>query len=85
MSEYFPEPKSSEGRNLSNYATKTDFKNARGVDMSSFAKKVQSASLKSNEDKLDIDKPKNVPANLSDLKVKKINLMLINWCLFLLI
>ena len=85
MSEYFPEPKSSEGRNFSNYATKTDFKNARGVDMSSFAKKVQSASLKSNEDKLDIDKPKNVPANLSDLKVKKINLMLINWCLFLLI
>ena len=58
MSEYFAKPKSSEGRNLSNYATKTDLKNARGVDMSSFAKKVQSACLKSNEDKLDIDKPK---------------------------
>ena len=67
MSEYFSEPKSS-GANvkveldLSNYATKTDLKNATGVDTSSFA------NLKSNADKLDIDKLKNVPTNLSNLK-----------------
>ena len=40
---------------LSNYATKTDLKNARGVDTSKRAKKVDLASLKPNVDKLDID------------------------------
>ena len=75
MSEYFPEPKSSGGRikvelDWSNYATKTDLKNATGVDNSSFAKKVDLASLKSDADKLDIDKLKNIPINLSNLKSK---------------
>ena len=42
MSEYFPKPKSSGGRvkvelDLSNYATKSDFKNATGVDTPKFA------------------------------------------------
>ena len=55
---------------LSNYAIKTDLKNATGIDTSSFAKKVDLASLKSSVDKLDIDKLKNVPTNLSDLKSK---------------
>ena len=41
---------------LSNYATKADFKNAIEVDTSSFAKKTDLATLKSNGDKLDIDK-----------------------------
>ena len=72
MSEYFPEPKSL-GKvkvelDLSNYATKTDLKNATGIDTSSFAKKVDLASLKSNVGKLDIDKLKNVPSGLSNLK-----------------
>ena len=53
---------------LSNYATKADLKNARGVDTSKFAKKVDLANLKSNIDKLDIDSLKNVPTNLSNLK-----------------
>ena len=75
MSEYFPEPKSSGGRvkvelDLSNYATKADLKNATGVDTSKFAKKIDLANLKSNVDKLDIDKLKNVPSNLSILKIK---------------
>ena len=75
MSEYFPEPKSSGGRikvelDWSNYATKTDLKNATGVDNSSFAKKVDLASLKSDAEKLDIDKLKNIPINLSNLKSK---------------
>ena len=75
MSEYFPEPKSSGGRvkvelDLSNYATKADLKNATGVAKSKFAKKVHLANLKSDVDKLDIDKLKNVPTNLSNLKSK---------------
>ena len=45
MSEYFPEPKSLEGRvkvelYLSNYLTKSDFKNATGVDTLKFGKKL---------------------------------------------
>ena len=43
---------------LTNYATKADLKNAAGVDTSKFAKKVDLASVKSNVDKLDIDKLK---------------------------
>ena len=75
MSEYFPEPKSLEGRvkvesNLSNYATKADLKNATGIDTSKFAKKGDLANLKSNVDKLDIDKLENVLNNLSNLKSK---------------
>ena len=75
MSEYFPKPKSL-GPNvkveldLSNYATKADLKNATGVDTSDFAKKTDLANLKSDTDKLDIEKFKNVPINLSNLKNK---------------
>ena len=56
--------------NVSNYATKSDLKNATGVDTSKFAKKVDLASLKSFIDKLGIDKLKNVPTSLSNLKSK---------------
>ena len=75
MSEYFPELKSSTERvnvklDLSNYATKADLKKAAGVDTSKFTKKFDLATLKSNVDKLDIDKLKNVPTNLSNLKIK---------------
>ena len=54
----------------SNYATKADLKIAAGVDISDFAKKFCLASLKSEVDKLDINKLKNVPINLSNLKTK---------------
>ena len=75
MSEYSPEPRSLGGKvkvdlDLFNYATKTDLKNATGVDTSKFSKKVDLANLKSNVDKLDTDKLKNVPTNLSNLKSK---------------
>ena len=75
MREYFPEPKSLGGilkveLDLSNYAKKADLKTARSFDTSEFAKKVDLANLKSNEDKLDIDKLKNFPTNLSNLKSK---------------
>ena len=64
VSEYFPELKSLRRRvkvklDLSNYATKTDLKNATGVDTSSFDKKADLGNLKSNVDKLDIYKLKN--------------------------
>ena len=75
MSEYFPAPKYLGGKvkfelDLSNFATKTDLKNATGIDTSSFAEKVNLANLKSNVDKLDIDKLKIIPTNLSNLKSK---------------
>ena len=73
MSEYFLEPKSLGEKvkvelDLSNYALKTDLKNATRIDTSYFVKKVDLANLKSNVDELDIDKLKNVPTNLSNLK-----------------
>ena len=55
---------------VSNYATKTDFKNATGVDTSAFAKQTDLANLRSDLDKLDIDKFKNAPINSSNLKSK---------------
>ena len=55
---------------MSNYATKADWKNATGVDTSKFAKKVDLTSLKSNVDKLDVDKLKHVASALSCLKSK---------------
>ena len=74
MSEYFPEQKSLGANDLSldlsNYATKPDLKNATGVNSLDFAKKTNLANLKSDEDKLDIDKFKNVPSNLSNFKSK---------------
>ena len=65
MNEYFPEPKSSGervkvGLDFSIYATKADLKNAAGVDTLKFSKKVDLANLKSDVDKLSIDKLKNV-------------------------
>ena len=75
MSEYFPKPKCFGGKvkvelDLSNYSTKADFKSATGVDTSKFAKKVDLANLKSEVHKLDFDKFKNVPTNLSNFKSK---------------
>ena len=53
---------------LSNYVTKADLKNAAGVDTSKFAKKVNLVSLKSEIDKLDIDKLETAPVDLSKLR-----------------
>ena len=73
MSEYFPKPFKSLGKNinfkvdLSNYATKTDLKNVTHVDTSSFAQKTDLANLKTEADKLNIDKLAPVPVDLSKL------------------
>ena len=52
---------------LSNYATKTDLKNVSRMDFSSFALKSNLASLKTEVDKLDIDKLVTIPADLIKL------------------
>ena len=62
MSQYFPKPYEPFGEDinlkvyLSNYATKTDVKNISHVDTSSFALKSNLACLKTEVDKLDMDK-----------------------------
>ena len=55
---------------LSNYATKTDIENVSHVDTSSFALKLNLASLKTEVDKLDIDTLKCLPTNLRNLNRK---------------
>ena len=73
MSQYFPKPYEPFGGDinvkvdLSNYATKADIKNITHVDTSSFALKTNLANLKTEVDKLDIDKLVPVPVNLSKL------------------
>ena len=53
---------------MSNYATKIDLKNATIFDTSKIAAKSDLVSSKAKVDKLDIDKWKTVPSNLSNLK-----------------
>ena len=73
MSQYFPKPQEVYGGDinvkvdLSNYATKADIKNISHVDTSSFALKTNLANLKSEVDKLDIDKLVPVPVDVSDV------------------
>ena len=73
MSEYLPKLFKSFWRNinvnvdLSNYATKTDLKNVTYVDTLSFALKTNLADLKTEVDKLDIDKLEQVPVALGKL------------------
>ena len=52
---------------LSNYATKYDVKNITHVDVSSYATKTNLAALKTEVDKIDVDKLKTVPADLAKL------------------
>ena len=73
MSQYFPTTYEPFGRDvnvkddLSNYATKTDIKNIWHIDNSSFALKSNLASLKTEVDKLNIDKLVPVPVDLNKL------------------
>ena len=73
MSQYFPKPYEPFGGDinvkvdLSNYATKADIKNIIHIDTSSFALKANFANLKTEVDKLDIDKLVLVPTGLSKL------------------
>ena len=73
MSQYFPKLYETFGGDinvkvdLSNYETKPDIKNISHVDASIFAFKTNLASLKAEDDKLDIDKLVPVPVDLSKI------------------
>ena len=73
MSLHFPKPHEPFGGdirvkvNISNYATKADIENIAHIDTSSFALKSNLANLKTEVDKLDIDKLAPVPVDLSKL------------------
>ena len=76
MSQYFPKPFNSQFRDsikvkvdLSNYATKSDIKNISHVDTSSFALKTNLANLKTEVNKLDIDKLIPIRNGLSKLSI----------------
>ena len=69
---YYPPYKSSSNNikvelDLTNYATKTDFKNITHLDVSSFASKTNLAALKTEVDKIDVDKLKTTPVDLAKL------------------
>ena len=73
ISKYYPKPYKLFGRgikvklDLSNYATKSDIKNISHVDTSIFAFKTNLANLKTEVDRLEIDKLVLVPVDLSKL------------------
>ena len=90
MSQCFPEPYKRSGGNvkaelgLCHYVTKADMIGATGIDTSKLASKTDLDILKTKVKDLDVDKLKNVPANLSKLStvvdngiVKKV--CMINW------
>ena len=72
MSTYYPPYKSSSNNikvevDLTNYATKADLKNITHTDVSSFASKTNLAALKTEVDKIHVDKLKTVPDDLAKL------------------
>ena len=69
---YYPPYKSSSNDikvelDLNNYGTKDDFKNITHVDVSSYASKTNLSALKTEVDKIDVDKLKTVPDDLAKL------------------
>ena len=72
MTTYYP-PYTSSSNNvkleldLANYATKTDLKNITHVDVSSFASETNFAALKTEVDKIDVDKLKTTPTDLAKI------------------
>ena len=73
MIQYFPKPyEPFSGNinvkvNLTDYAAKSDLKNATGIDISKVAAEPDLVSLKAEVDKLDIDQLKSVPNNFKQL------------------
>ena len=69
---YYPPYRSSNNNikvelDLANFATKDDVKNITHVDVSSFASKTNLATLKTELDKIDVDKLKTTPTDLVKL------------------
>ena len=74
MSQYFPTPLNHKENikveiDLSNYVTKKDINDITHSDTSNFALKIILSSLKTEVDKLDIDKLATVPIDLSKLSI----------------
>ena len=73
MSQYFPKTNERFGGDInvrfdiSNYATKSDWNNATGIDTSKLTAKSNLARLKAKVDKLAVDKLMSVPIDLSKL------------------
>ena len=72
MNQYFPPYNNSSGNikvelDLSNYVTKDDVKNITHVDVSSYATKTNLTALKTEVDKIEVDKLKTVPDDLAKL------------------
>ena len=72
MTQYYPPYRSSSNNikvelDLANYATKDDVKNITHVDVSSFASKTNLAALKTEVDKIDVDKLKTTLTDLAKL------------------
>ena len=72
MTQYFPKPSNHKENikvevDLTNYAKKADMKSITRVDTSNFVLKTNLANLKTEVDKLDIDKLVRIPADLSKL------------------
>ena len=73
MSQYFPEPYEPFNGDvnvkvdLSNYATKADLQNMSYIDVSSYALKSNLASLKTEVDKLDINRLTSISIDLAKL------------------
>ena len=72
MSRYYPPYKNCSNNikvklYLTNYATKDDIKNITHVDVSSFASKTNLTALKTEVDKIDVDKLKTTPTDLAKL------------------
>ena len=73
MSQYFAKPNETFRRDinvkvdLSSYVTKADLKNGVEIDTSKLVLKLYLANLKAEVDKIDVDKLKTVPVDLSKL------------------
>ena len=65
---------------MSNYSTKTDIKNISHVDTSSFVLRSNLASLRTEVDKLDIDKLAPVPIDINELS-DALKMMLLKYCI----
>ena len=83
MSQYFPTPQELSGRNIkiesdiSKYEAKTNLKEAKNVDTANLESKLCLASSKTEVHKIDLDKLKTFPVDLSKLS-KAVNNDIVN-------
>ena len=79
---YYPEPDNHKVKvilDLPNYATKKELEHTAGIDTSDLAATKDFVALKTEVDKLDINKLINVPTSLNNLKTKVDDLDVGKW------